>query len=113
MIKKLAKEQHSTALAQLASKIKALMSSSTSGPFDKVKSLINELITKLEAQASAEATEKAFCDEETAKSEASRNDLEATLSKLTTKIDTNSARPTKLKGEVKELQAELAKLAEE
>merc|ERR1719409_16747 len=113
MIKKLAKEQHSTALAQLASKIKALMSSSTSGPFEKVKSLINDLITKLENEASAEATEKAFCDEETAKSENQRNDLESTITKLTTKIDTNTARSTKLKAEVKELDAELAKLSKE
>merc|ERR1712125_23663 len=87
--------------------------SGSKGPFDKVKSLINDLITKLEAEAGAEATEKAFCDEETAKSNAQREDLESTLSKLTTKIDTNTARSNKLKAEVKQLSAELAKSAEE
>merc|ERR1712232_1030217 len=117
MIKTLAQQQHSSALAQLASRITAVMRysarSGSKGPFDKVKSLINDLITKLEAEASAEATEKAFCDEETAKSNAQREDLESTLSKLTTKIDTNTARSNKLKAEVKQLSAELAKLAEE
>merc|ERR1719408_1100583 len=87
--------------------------SGSKGPFDKVKSLINDLIAKLEAEASAEATEKAFCDEETAKSNAQREDLESTLSTLSTKIDTNTARSNKLKAEVKQLSAELAKLAEE
>jgi len=115
LIKKLAQQQHSSALVQLASRIMAVMRNSRSGegPFEKVKSLINDLIKKLEAEASAEATEKAFCDEETAKSEAQRDDLESTISKLTTKIDTNTARSTKLKAEVKELEAELAKLAKE
>merc|ERR1719163_2486896 len=88
-------------------------STDSRGPFEKVKGLISDLITRLEAEASAEATEKAFCDEETAKSNAQREDLESTLSKLTTKIDTNTARSTKLKAEVKELEAELAKLAKE
>merc|ERR1712232_1278841 len=116
LITRLAKQQHSSALAQLAKRVTAVLrysGGSTEGPFTKVKSLINELISKLEAEASAEATEKAFCDEETAKSNAQREDLESTISKLTTKIDTNTARSNKLKAEVKQLSAELAKLAEE
>merc|ERR1712232_1472118 len=114
LIKKLAQQQHSTALAQLASKITAaLRYSGGAGPFEKVKGLINDLITRLEAEASSEATEKAFCDEETAKSNAQREDLESTMAKLTTKIDANTARSASLKAEVKELQDELAKLAEE
>merc|ERR1712232_545434 len=47
------------------------------------------------------------------KSENQRNDLEATITKLTTKIDANTARSAKLKADVKELEASLAKLAEE
>merc|ERR1719378_86494 len=71
------------------------------------------MISRLESEAASEATEKAFCDEETSKSNAQRKDLEATISKLTTKIDANTARSASLKAEVKELQNELAKLAEE
>jgi len=111
MVKKLAQQQHSAALAQLANRISAALRSS--GPFDKVKSLINDLVAKLEAEAGAEATEKAFCDEETAKSEAQRNDLESTMQKLTTKIDANTALSAKRKAEVKQLEDDLAKLAEE
>jgi septal ring factor EnvC (AmiA/AmiB activator) len=71
------------------------------------------MLAKLQAEGGADATEKAFCDEETAKSEAQRDDLDATISKLTTKIDAKVARSASLKADVKELQDELAKLAGE
>merc|ERR1719395_98899 len=68
LVKKLAKEHHSAALAQLASRIKAVMSyGSTDDVFAKVKGLIGDMIAKLEKQAEAEATEKAYCDEEMSK----------------------------------------------
>merc|ERR1719343_1263447 len=72
LIKKLAKEHHSAALAQLASRIAATTryaSANGEDPFAKVKGLIQDMISKLQAEAGAEATEKAFCDEETSKSE--------------------------------------------
>jgi peptidoglycan hydrolase CwlO-like protein len=117
MIKKIAHQQHSAALAQLASRIMAVMrysaAGSTEGPFDKVKGLISDMISKLEAEASSEATEKSFCDEETAKSEAQKGDLESTMSKLATKMDANAANSASLKADVQELSDELAKLAKE
>jgi hypothetical protein len=116
LIKKLAQQQHSTALAQLSSRIMAVMrysARSGEGPFEKVKSLINDMLTKLQAEAGSEATEKAFCDEETAKSEAQKDDLDSTISKLTTKIDAAAAKSASLKADVKELSDELAKLAAE
>jgi hypothetical protein len=86
---------------------------SREGPFEKVKGLISEMLDKLQAEAGAEATEKAFCDEETAKTTASKSDLEATMSKLTTKIDANAAKSKSLKADVKELMDELSKLAKD
>jgi peptidoglycan hydrolase CwlO-like protein len=116
LIKKIADRQHSATLAQLASRVTAVLrysANSREGPFEKVKGLISEMIDKLEAEAGAEATEKAFCDEETAKTTASKSDLEATMSKLTTKIDANAAKSKSLKADVKELTDELAKLAKD
>jgi len=115
MIKKLAREQHSSALAQLASRVDAVVrfSSATSDPFAKVKGLISDMISKLEAEAQSEATEKAYCDEETAKSTEKKAELDADIAKLTTKIDQAASRSTALKGEVKELQSELATTAKE
>merc|ERR1719472_791351 len=80
-------------------------------PFVKVKSLIKELIENLLAEAAAEASEKAYCDEQMAKTEAKKADLLADIAKLTSKIDTATARSNQLKAQVKELQGELAALA--
>merc|ERR1719333_375426 len=115
-LKKLAKDHHSEALAQLASRITALMqygSGAGEDPFVKVKGLIKDMIDKLEAEADAAATEKAYCDEQIAKTESKKSELDDDVAKLTSKIDTKSAASAKLKEEVKVLQAELAGLAKE
>merc|ERR1719491_2518672 len=69
------------------------------------------MITKLEKEAASEATEKAYCDEEMAKTQAKKAELEDTLAKLTNKIDRAASRSGALKEEVVELEAQLAKLA--
>jgi hypothetical protein len=113
LVKKLAREHHSAALAQLASRIGAVMRYGAGDPFSKVKGLVQDMIKKLESEANSEATEKAYCDEETAKTEAKKAELEAEISKLSTTIDQDASHSASLKAEVKELQAELAKMAEE
>merc|ERR1719321_2117737 len=116
LIKRLAEKHHSAALAQLASKITAVMrygSSTGDDVFAKVKGLIQELIDRLMEEAAAEATEKAYCDEEMAKTEKKKSELEEDIAKLTAKIDKAAATSASLKEEVKELQAELAALAKQ
>merc|ERR1719345_606268 len=85
--------------------------SKNGGVFDKVKGLIGEMIMKLEKEAESEATEKAYCDEETAKTEAKKAELDDDIAGLTNKIDKAASRSAALKEEVVELEAELAKLA--
>merc|ERR1719450_419969 len=82
-------------------------------PFAKVKALITDLIDRLMKEAAAEATEKAYCDSEMAKTEAKKSDLEDDVAKLTAKIDKSTAASVELKADVKELQSELAALAGE
>merc|ERR1719195_1141578 len=116
LVKNLAKKEHSAALAQLASRIAAATkygSAAGEDPFAKVKGLISDMIAKLEKEAEADATEKAYCDEEMAKTEAKKGDLEDTVTKLTAKIDRDAATSAKRKEQVKELQARLAALAKE
>jgi len=116
VVRKLAKDHHSAALAQLASRIKAVMaygSVDRDDVFAKVKGLIVDMIAKLEAEAKAEATEKAYCDDEMSKTEEKKSDLENVINKLTSKIDLASAKSAELKDEVKVLQSELAKIAKQ
>jgi chromosome segregation ATPase len=114
LLKRLADEHHSTALTQLASRVSAVMKFGATGGddvFAKVKGLIQDMIDKLLKEAAEEATEKAFCDEEMAKTKEKKEDLESDIAKLTSKIDVAAARSAKLKDEVKTLQEELAALA--
>jgi len=116
LVKKLAKEHHSAALAQLASRIGSVIRYGASGGddvFAKVKGLINDMIAKLESEAKSEATEKAYCDEELAKTAAKKGELDAEITKLTSKIDLAAAKSAGLKEDVKTLSAELATLAKE
>jgi len=103
-------------LEKLASQIQVLMQYGAQfgdDPFAKVKSLITGLITRLEKEAAAEASEKAFCDEEMGKTEAKKSELGDDVAKLTARLDKAQATSAKLKEEVRELQAELAAIAKE
>merc|ERR1740130_1466444 len=114
LVKKLAREQHSATLAQLASRISAVIrygSSSGADPFVKVRGLIADMISKLEKEAQSESTEKAYCDEELAKTATKKQELGYEISKLTAKVDKAAAKSASLKDSVKTLQKDLAALA--
>jgi len=108
-VRDLAQKQHSSVLAQLASRMSAAMSSKD--PFGKVKGLISDMIAKLEEQAGADATKKSYCDKELKESNEKKADKTDEIEKLTTKIEQMSAASAKLKEEVATLETELSKLA--
>jgi len=113
-VRDLARKTKSTALAQLASRMSSavkLGASAGEDPFAKVKGLITDMISTLEADAEADATQKAWCDKETAEATAKKDDLTAESDKLSTKIAQDKAASAKLKGEVATLQNELAAMA--
>jgi chromosome segregation ATPase len=104
-------------LAQLASRISAaIRRSSRSGanadPFAKVKGLITEMISKLEADGEADATHKAYCDKETSEITTKKGEKTAELEKLNTGIDEMSSRIAVLEEEVSTLMGELATIAQ-
>jgi len=116
MVQQLARKHHSAALAQLASKISAVVKYGSLGgedPFAKVKGLLVDMIAKLEKEANEEADEKSYCDEQMSKTEVKKAELEDDVAKMTSKIDTAAAKSAELKEQVMALEGELASLAKE
>merc|ERR1719443_1968259 len=87
-----------------------LVSQAGAGPFDKVRGLITDMITKLVNEANADATQKQFCDEEMAKSKDVQDDKTMTLDKLQSRLDKAATTKAKLEQSITELEAEIAKL---
>merc|ERR1719267_317384 len=113
-VRDLARKQHSTALAQLAQRMSAAVrygARSGEDPFAKVKGLIKEMIERLQADAEADANQKAFCDKELAETNTKKDEKTDEIAKLNAAIDRMSARSAQLKDEVAALQKELAELA--
>jgi chromosome segregation ATPase len=105
------KESQDRKLAMLAMRVRSLASSSAD-PFGKIKGLIEDMIAKLEQEAAEEASAKAFCDSETAKAKAKKDEHDSTISVLSSKLDSAKARITKLKEQVATLTNELSDIAE-
>jgi hypothetical protein len=113
-IRDLARKENSVDLAQLASRMSSAMrfaSAANASPFDKVKGLITDMITRLESDAKTDASHKAYCDKETSEANAKKIEKKALIDKLSTEIDSMSARSASLKEETAALQKELAELA--
>merc|ERR1719421_1217696 len=102
-LKKLARQQKSFALAHLASV-------SAADPFVKIRGLIEEMISKLVAEAQEEATQKAFCDEEMGKSKASKEEKEGLVEKHSSRLEEAEARTAQLTESIKSLEAEIAEI---
>merc|ERR1719456_898661 len=113
-VRDLAQKQHSTLLTQLAQRMSAAVrygARSGEDPFAKVKGLIKEMIERLQADAEADANQKAFCDKELAETNTKKDEKTDEIAKLNAAIDRMSARSAQLKDEVAALQKELAELA--
>merc|ERR1719274_342095 len=104
----------SKALAQLnatASKLHSytLLNASESikkaGVFDKVKKLIAKLIERLLTEAKEEATQKGWCDTETAKATKERDYKFEAITKLNAELEANEA--TKAEAAVERLTEEI------
>lgn len=113
MVKQLAEQQHSQSLAQLASRLSAVVrygSSSGEDPFKNVKSLITDMVKRLEGEMSSDAKEKAYCDSEMKKTQGHSDELNDNVEGLKSKIDSAASTSATLKTQVKELSSELAEL---
>jgi len=113
-VRKFARKMNSPDLAQLASRMASAVqfgAGTSDDPFGKVKGLITDMIERLESEAQADASHKAYCDKELGESNVKKDDKTAEVKKMTTKIDQMTARSAQLKEEVAGLQNALAALA--
>jgi len=113
LVRDLAHKHNAPALAQLAQRLDAVAragAASGADPFAKIKGLISDMVAKLEGEADADATHKAYCDKQLSETEAKKAEKDDEVKKLSTKIDQQAAQSAQLKEEVAELQAALAAL---
>jgi len=113
LVRKLAREQKSAAMAQLAGRISAAMREGQGAgddPFVKVKNLISEMINRLIKETGEEAQHKAYCDKEMAETSKKTGELKYDIEKLSSKIDKAKSDSAMLKEEVGELQKEIAEI---
>jgi len=113
LIRDLARKERSTELAQLASRMSTELrrGAARDDVFAKVKNMIQDMIAKLEDEAEADATKKAYCDKELKETTDKKDDRSDEIERLTTKLDKATAKSAQLKGQVAALEMELSKLA--
>lgn len=78
-----------------------------SDPFSKVKKLIQDLITKLMAEATAEVEEKGFCDSEMVTNKMTRDRKAKEVSELATEIESLQAKIAELTQGISDLSADV------
>lgn len=113
-VRRLATKQNSASLSQLASRMASVIRMGAkvgNDPFAKVKSMVKDMIDKLEKDGKSEASHKAFCDEEMHENTAKKDDKSADVRRMSSKIESMEAQSAQLKEETAELEKELAESA--
>mmetsp|Transcript_47125 Transcript_47125/g.127121 ORF Transcript_47125/g.127121 Transcript_47125/m.127121 type:complete len:720 (+) Transcript_47125:76-2235(+) len=114
VVKRVASEQQSAQLSQLASRIAVLTHYKGMGggnPFEKIRELISQMLEKLQAELSEEVQQKEWCDDEISKTTESNEDLGDKIEGIKSKVDQAISGSASLKEDTKEAQAELLSLA--
>merc|ERR1719174_2754778 len=79
-------------------------------PFDKVKKLIDDMITRLIEEANEDATHEGFCDKEMGESKLTRNKLSEEIAALEAAVEDDKATIMMLSQEITTLEKEVSAL---
>jgi len=90
--------------------LSAIVLQASSDPFVKVKKMIQDLITRLQEQAEAEAEHKEWCDDELKTNGQTRKDKSSEVETLTSDIDQLQSRLAVLKKDLAVLSKEIAEI---
>lgn len=112
LLGRLAKQQQSPVLAQLAGKISTALRAQ-GDPLASVRKMVQDLILKMQDGMQREASEEAYCKTETSRSEARIKSLQNTLDTAQSEIDISSSSSTLLGAEIDKQREELEALAKE
>eukprot|EP00933_Yihiella_yeosuensis_P042497 TRINITY_DN370_c0_g1_i1.p1 TRINITY_DN370_c0_g1~~TRINITY_DN370_c0_g1_i1.p1 ORF type:complete len:689 (+),score=261.08 TRINITY_DN370_c0_g1_i1:89-2155(+) len=114
-VRRLAQKHPSADLNKLASNIESLMQ--TGEPekdvFADIKELIAKMISDKKAQAQKDATKKAYCETEKAKTKDKLDELQTSNDKLGAKLDKKESEAATLKSEADTLASELTALVQQ
>jgi len=112
-IRLLAKKEGSRELAQLASRVTAVLrafSDSAENPFAKITGMISDMIGKLEADQSEDIDHQEYCDKEMGSASHKNDERSNVIERLNTKIDQLKSKSARLKSQVARMQATISKL---
>lgn len=104
IVQNLARKYHSVGLAQLAVRV-------NEDPFAKVKTLIEDMINRLQKQANQEASKKAYCDEEMKKTKAKQAKLHSKIEGTDARLDRANSDLSMLAESISKLSTEAAELS--
>lgn len=114
VVKRVASEQQSAQLSQLASRIAVLTRYRGMGggdPFEKIRGLVSQMLERLQAELSEEVQQKEWCDDEISKTTESNEDLGDKIEGIKSRLDRAISGSASLKEDTKDAQAELLSLA--
>jgi len=98
----------SSRLGSSALALAALQVRATADHFVRVRAIINDLISKLEAEATAEETQKGFCDEQIKKAVAARDEAKSSDEAFSKDLDSKQAQGNELEKKIADLSQEIA-----
>lgn len=114
LIRSLAKEQHSPMLAQLASRVAAsVRSAGRRDPLSSITKMVQDMIVKLQDEASSSATEYAYCQSEMSRTKDRIEVLKQTTGSLNVSINSADSKAALLRVQVSKVRNEIVQLQQQ